>query len=137
MFKYWKRGKFMITDPKRVIQNEKEKSSYEQRKKVAEVPQRPMATLVSSQAYIYHCHLIKRALIQTKDPYSPRRLSRHNHIETHVLSPRTWTLTIRGRKHQPLSLNTVCFAADEPSPSSEIRYSVSLVLERSTDERLK
>ncbi|KAF3490198.1 hypothetical protein F2Q69_00057574 [Brassica cretica] len=120
MFKYWKRGKFMITDPKRVIQNEKEKSSYEQRKKVAEVPQRPMATLVSSQAYIYHCHLIKRALIQTKDPYSPRRLSRHNHIETHVLSPRTWTLTIRGRKHQPLSLNTVCFAADEPSPSSEI-----------------
>ncbi|CAH8359991.1 unnamed protein product [Eruca vesicaria subsp. sativa] len=77
-----------------------------------------MATLVSSQGYIYHCHLSKRAVIQTKEPYSLRRLSRHNHIETHVLSPRTWTLKI-SRKHHP----TVCFAADEPSPSSSSEIS--------------
>ncbi|XP_009137806.1 protein LOW PSII ACCUMULATION 1, chloroplastic isoform X1 [Brassica rapa] len=83
-----------------------------------------MATLVSSQAYICHCHLIKRALIQTKEPYSPRRLSRLNHIETHVLSPRTCSLKI-SRKHQPLSLNTVCFAADEPSPSPSSSSEIS------------
>ncbi|ESQ54369.1 hypothetical protein EUTSA_v10025669mg [Eutrema salsugineum] len=78
-----------------------------------------MATLVSSQAYIYHFHLSKRALIQTKEPYFPPRFSRHNHIERREFSPRFWSSTITG-KQQLLSFSTVCFAADEPSSSSEI-----------------
>ncbi|CAH2077790.1 unnamed protein product, partial [Thlaspi arvense] len=84
-----------------------------------------MATLVSSQAYINHCHLSIRVLRQAKEPFSPRRLSRCNHIERRDFSPeipRIWTLTI-SRKQQPLPFNTVCFAADEPSPSSSSEIS--------------
>lgn len=85
-----------------------------------------MATLVSSQTYIYHCHTTKRALNQAKEVYSPRRFSRHYLKDRRDFSPQNpsfWPLTIT-RKQQPLSFNTVCSAADEPaSPSSsEIRY---------------
>uniref|UniRef100_A0A1J3J8R6 Protein LOW PSII ACCUMULATION 1, chloroplastic n=1 Tax=Noccaea caerulescens TaxID=107243 RepID=A0A1J3J8R6_NOCCA len=78
------------------------------------------ATLVSSQAYSYHCHLSKRTLNQAKEPYSPLRFSRHNHIERRDFSlknTRFLILTIT-RKQKPLSFNTVCFAADEPSEIS-------------------
>lgn len=83
-----------------------------------------MATLVSSQTYIYRCNTGKRALNQAKEPYSHHRFSRHNHRERRDFGSknhRLSTLTIT-RKQQPLSFNTVCFAADEPSSSSsEIR----------------
>ncbi|KAG7617704.1 putative protein LOW PSII ACCUMULATION 1 [Arabidopsis thaliana] len=84
---------------------------------VAENLARPMATLVSSPTYIYHCHISKQALYQAKESYSHRRISRHNHRERLDFSHRNHRLTIT-RKQQPLSFNTVCFAADEPSEIS-------------------
>ncbi|EOA19030.1 hypothetical protein CARUB_v10007683mg [Capsella rubella] len=75
-----------------------------------------MATLVWSQTYIYHCRLSKRALYQAKESHSPCRFSRH-HNNRERLDFSTPRLTI-SRKHQPLSFNTVCFAADDPSEIS-------------------
>ncbi|VVB11244.1 unnamed protein product [Arabis nemorensis] len=78
-----------------------------------------MATLVSSQTYIYHCYTRKRALDKA------RRFSRHSLRERRDFSPqnpRFWPLTIT-TKHQPLSFSTVCSAADEPSSSSSSEIS--------------